>query len=128
MGKKRFNLDDNFNDVNTYIETPKETPVQVQPSKAEEPQQEQMAPKKSYKEPDKKFRRNITLSEEQFRCLEYIKKNKNNTRVQGEGLTTIDKIMFDMIQYSIDNQYPKEKAMSEKILKLKELEEFGDLI
>lgn len=128
MGKKRFNLDDNFNDVNTYIETPKETPVQVQPGKAEEPQQEQMVPKKSYKEPDKKFRRNITLSEEQFRCLEYIKKNKNNTRVQGEGLITIDKIMFDMIQYSIDNQYPKEKAMTEKILKLKELEEFGDLI
>lgn len=128
MGKKRFNLDDNFNDVNTYIETPKETPVQVQPGKAEEPQQELMVPKKSYKEPDKKFRRNITLSEEQFRCLEYIKKNKNNARAQGEGLTTIDKIMFDMIQYSIDNQYPKEKAMTEKILKLKELEEFGDLI
>lgn len=128
MGKKRFNLDDNFNDVNTYIETPKETPVQVQPGKAEEPQQELMVPKKSYKEPDKKFRRNITLSEEQFRCLEYIKKNKNNVRAQGEGLTTIDKIMFDMIQYSIDNQYPKEKAMTEKILKLKELEEFGDLI
>lgn len=83
---------------------------------------------KSYKEPDRKFRRNVTLSEELFRCLEFIKKNKNKTKAQGEGLITIDKIMFDMVQFCVDNQYPETKVMFEKYLKLKEMGGFDDLM
>lgn len=85
-------------------------------------------PKKSYKEPDKQFRRNITLSEELFRRLEFIKKSKNKVRGKDDEMVTLDKLMFDMVQRCIDEQYPETKAMFEKYIKLKELEGFGDLM
>ena len=128
MGKKRFNLDDSFNDVNAYIETPKETPSQIQTTKGEEPKQEPEIPKKSYSEPDKLFRRNITLSEEQFRRLEFIKKAKNKSRSKDEDMITLDKLMFDMVQKCLDEQYPETKAMFDKYIKIKEMEDFGDLM
>lgn len=84
--------------------------------------------RKSHKEPDKLYRRNITLSEEQFRRLEFIKKNRNKARDKGEELVTLDKLMFDMVQHCLDTQYPETKAMFEKFMKLKEMEGFGDLI
>jgi hypothetical protein len=40
--------------------------------------------------PDKLFRRNITLSEEQFRKLELIKKMKNKERGKSDELVTLD--------------------------------------
>ena len=128
MGKKRFNLDESFNDVNTYIETPKETPAQVQPMSTNEPNQKFEKPKKLYTEPDKLFRRNITLSEEQFRRLEFIKKAKNKARSKDEDMITLDKLMFDMVQKCLDEQYPETKALFDKFIKIKELEDFGDLM
>lgn len=85
-------------------------------------------PKTNYSEPDKQFRRNITLSEEQFRRLEFIKKSKNKTRSKEDELVTLDKLMFDMIQHCLDTQYPETKAMFEKYLKIKQMEDFADLM
>lgn len=82
----------------------------------------------SYKEPDKQFRRNITLSEELFRRLEFIKKSKNKARGKDDEMVTLDKLMFDMVQCCIDEQYPETKVMFEKYIKLKEMEGFGDLM
>ena len=128
MAIKRFNLDESFNDVNAYIETPKETPPQIQPTSMNEPSTKLEEPKKSYTEPDKLFRRNITLSEEQFRRLEFIKKAKNKARSKDEDMITLDKLMFDMVQKCLDEQYPETKAMFDKYIKIKEMEDFGDLM
>lgn len=111
MGKKRFNLDDNFNDVNTYIETPKEAPAPAQPTKEETPKPEE--PKKSDSEPNKQFRRNITLSEEVYWRLNYIKDRKNKNRSEGDKFVTIDGLMFDMIQQCLDAQYASTKKKFE---------------
>lgn len=133
MGKKRFNLDENFNDVGNFIETPKEIPVPIE--NPTPPAQEVVAhvskpeiKEASYTIPDKKYRRNITLSEEQFRRLEFIKKSKNKARDKEDELVTLDKLMFDMIQHCLDTQYPETKAMFEKYIKLKEMEDFADLM
>ena len=67
--KRKFNLKDAMDDVNAYIDTPKETTSPVQPNTAEETKPKQEVSTVSYKEPDKQFRRNITLSEELFRRL-----------------------------------------------------------
>lgn len=83
---------------------------------------------KSYKLPDKLFRRNITLSEEQFRKLEFIKKKKNKERSKDDELVTLDRLMFDMIQHCLDTQYPEADVMFEKYLKIKEMEGFSDLM
>lgn len=85
-------------------------------------------PKINYSEPDKQFRRNITLSEEQFRRLEFIKKSKNKTRAKEDDLVTLDKLMFDMVQHCLDTQYPETKSMFEKYLKIKQMEGFADLM
>lgn len=133
MGKKRFNLDESFNDVGNFIETPKEIPVPIE--NPTPPVQEAVAhiskpeiKEASYTIPDKKYRRNITLSEEQFRRLEFIKKSKNKNRDKEDELVTLDKLMFDMIQHCLDTQYPETKAMFEKYIKLKEMEDFADLM
>lgn len=84
--------------------------------------------KRNYREPDKQFRRNITLSEEQFRKLEFIKKMKNKARSKDEELVTLDKLMFDMVQHCLDTQYPEASIMFEKYIKLKEMEDFADLM
>lgn len=126
--KRKFNLKDAMDDVNAYIDTPKETTSPVQPNTAEETKPKQEVPTVSYKEPDKQFRRNITLSEELFRRLEFIKKSKNKARGKEDELVTLDKLMFDMIQHCLDTQYPETKAMFEKYIKLKEMEDFADLM
>lgn len=80
------------------------------------------------KQPNKLYRRNITLSEEQFRKLELIKKMKNKERGKEDELVTLDKLMFDMIQMCLDsNQYPEVNAAFEKYVELKKLG-YGDLI
>lgn len=117
-----------MDDVNAYIDTPKETTSPVQPNTAEETKPKQEVQTVSYKEPDKQFRRNITLSEELFRRLEFIKKSKNKARGKEDELVTLDKLMFDMIQHCLDTQYPETKAMFEKYIKLKEMEDFADLM
>lgn len=133
MGKKRFNLDESFNDVGNFIETPKEIPAPIENPTS--PVQEAVATiskpeikEASYTIPDKQYRRNITLSEEQFRRLEFIKKSKNKSRGKEDELVTLDKLMFDMIQHCLDTQYPETKAMFEKYIKLKEMEDFADLM
>lgn len=78
--------------------------------------------------PDKQFRRNITLSEEQFRKLELIKKMKNKERVKSDELVTLDKLMFDMIQMYLDsNPYPEVNAAFDRYVELKKLG-YGDLM
>lgn len=100
----------------------KPTPIATQEIDAKE------LAKKSYSEPDKLFRRNITLSEEQFRRLEFIKKAKNKSRSKDEDMITLDKLMFDMVQKCLDEQYPETKDMFNKYIKIKEMEDFGDLM
>lgn len=129
MSKKRFNMDDMMEDVSAYIEKPQESAslsnkmVQEAPVPVPDTIKQDL-----YKEPNKEFRRNITLSEEQFRRLEFIKKTKNKARAKGEELITLDKLMFDMVQYCLDTQYQETKVMFEKYLKLKEMADFEDLI
>ena len=80
------------------------------------------------KQPNKLYRRNITLSEEQFRKLELIKKMKNKERGKEDELVTLDKLMFDMIQMCLDsNQYPEVNSTFENYVELKKLG-YGDLI
>lgn len=74
------------------------------------------------KQPNKQFRRNITLSEEQFRKLELIKKMKNKERGKDDELVTIDKLMFDMIQQYLDsNPYPEVNTAFKKYMELKKM-------
>lgn len=74
------------------------------------------------KQPNKLFRRNITLSEEQFRKLELIKKMKNKERGKDDELVTLDKLMFDMIQQYLDsNPYPEVNTAFEKYMELKKM-------
>lgn len=78
--------------------------------------------------PDKLFRRNITLSEEQFRKLELIKKMKNKERGKSDELVTLDKLMFDMIQMYLDsNPYPEVNIAYERYIELKKMG-YGDLM
>lgn len=111
MAVKRFNMDDNFDDVNAYIEKPKEIQTQA---KVAEPVVEHVMSIEEKKEtssatPDKLYRRNITLSEEQFWRLDYIKKRKNKVRGKDDELVTLDKLMYDMVQHCLDTQYASTK-------------------
>lgn len=121
MGKKRFNVDDMIDDVNNVINS-------TNNAQASTPSLVQEIKIKSHTEPDRLYRRNITLSEEQLRRLEFIKKSKNKAIDKKTGMITLDKIMFDMIQYCLDKQYPETKAMFEKYLELKQMEGFSDLV
>lgn len=118
MGKKRFNLDDNFDDVVSYIDTPKEVPAAAAPAvpsevkekpKAVNEQKDVTGKEVSYNEPNKLFRRNITLSEEIYWRLNYIKDRKNKNRSDGDKLVTVDGLMFEMIQQCLDTQYASTK-------------------
>jgi len=121
--KSSYYNDTDFDSFDQKPATPTiNAPIQIE----EAPKPEE--PKISYKEPDKQFRRNITLSEELFRRLEFIKKSKNKSRSKEDELVTLDKLMFDMIQHCLDTQYPETKAMFEKYIKLKEMEDFADLM
>lgn len=106
--------------------------IQMQTTKAvpptEEPKPTKEQPTEMHKEPNKLYRRNITLSEELFRRLEFIKKAKNKARSKDDDMITLDKLMFDMVQKCLNEQYPETKAMFEKYLKLKEMEGFEDLM
>lgn len=123
MGKKRFNLDDNFDDVVNYIDTPKDIPAPAAPAapaevketpKAVNEQKDVTGKEGAYNEPNKLFRRNITLSEEIFWRLNYIKDRKNKNRSDGDKFVTIDGLMFDMIQQCLDTQYASTKQKFEQ--------------
>ena len=118
----------NDTDFDTFDQKPASptisAPLPIEDISKSEPAEQ----KKSYKEPDKLFRRNITLSEELFRKLDFIKKMKNKARAKDEELVTLDKLMFDMIQHCLDTQYPEATVMFEKYIKLKEMEDFADLV
>ena len=105
--------------------------IQVQPdsdAKIEENQVLDTDVMLEMKQPNKLYRRNITLSEEQFRKLELIKKLKNKERGKDDELVTLDKLMFDMIQQCLDsNQYPEVNVAFEKYKELKKLG-YGDLM
>lgn len=109
MTKKRFELDDNFDDVNAYIESPKETPAPVapQPAPAAEPKPEAEKPQSEV--PHEKFRRNVTLSEEALWRLNYIKDRKNKNRAKGDKFITLESLIFDMVQHCLDTQYASTK-------------------
>lgn len=115
MAKRRFNLDDNFNDIDSYINTPKETPITATPVQTlDEPKKGTTVTDKSEEnisnsEPNKLFRRNITLSKEMFWRLNYIKDRKNKNRGDGDKFVTIDGLMFEMIQQCLDTQYASTK-------------------
>lgn len=102
-------------------------PGQIAPVE-EVPKQNKAQSVEAHKEPNKLYRRNITLSEEQIRRLEFIKKAKNKARSKDEEMITLDKLMFDMVQKCLDEQYPETKVMFEKYLKLKEMEGFEEFM
>ena len=104
------------------VQTTQDVPSSGEPKPAKE------QPTEMHKEPNKLYRRNITLSEELFRRLEFIKKAKNKARSKDDDMITLDKLMFDMVQKCLDEQYPETKIMFEKYLKLKEMEGFEDLM
>lgn len=70
--------------------------------------------------PDVKFKRNITLSEEMLWRLNYIKERKNKTRAKGDKFVTIDQLMFEMVQFALDEKFGSTKK---KFLESKEDEE-----
>ena len=113
MGKKRFNLDDSFDDVNNYIESPQEkvleapeTTAEVVASVSPKPETEK---EKSSSTPSEKYRRNITLSEELLWRLNYIKERKNKSREKGDKFITLEGLMYDMVQHCLDTQYASTK-------------------
>lgn len=70
--------------------------------------------------PDVKFKRNITLSEEMLWRLNYIKERKNKNRAKGDKFVTIDQLMFEMVQFALDEKFGSTKK---KFLESKEDEE-----
>lgn len=128
MGKKRFNLDDSFDDVNNFIESPQEKIVDTPDSTAEivavvsakpEPEQE-----KSSSIPSEKYRRNITLSEELLWRLNYIKERKNKNRGKGDKFITLEGLMYDMVQHCLDTQYASTKKKFEEYKRDEENEDW----
>lgn len=142
MAKKRFNLMDTMEEVNSFIQTPKEektengidgTNEDNRPGKPNEPFQTegQSVPTPETKEesgvggddptaPNTKYKRNITLSEELLWRLNYIKERKNKSRAKGDKFVTVDQLMFEMVQFALDEKYSVTKK---KFLESKEDEE-----
>lgn len=128
MGKKRFNLDDSFDDVNNYIESPQEKVLEMSDTTAEvvapvslkpEPEKE-----KSSSTPSEKYRRNITLSEELLWRLNYIKERKNKSREKGDKFITLEGLMYDMVQHCLDTQYASTKKKFEEYKRDEENEDW----
>ena len=118
MGKKRFNLDDNFDDVNSYIETAQDKVPEIPEPKTEvvtnvTPKAEPEIEKPS-STPNEKYRRNITLSEELLWRLNYIKERKNKSREKGDKFITLEGLMYDMVQHCLDTQYASTKKKFEE--------------
>lgn len=146
MAKKRFNLIDTMEEVNNFIQTPKEEPKEEivengidgtnednGPGKPNESFQAegQSAPTPETKEesrvgegdptvPNAKYKRNVTLSEELLWRLNYIKERKNKSRAKGDKFVTVDQLMFEMVQFALDEKFASTKK---KFLESKEDEE-----
>ena len=131
MAKKRFNLMETMEDVNNFIQSPKEDKVdtEVRETNEKEKTNEPSAPETKTESgvgendpsvPDVKFKRNITLSEEMLWRLNYIKERKNKTRAKGDKFVTIDQLMFEMVQFALDEKFGSTKK---KFLESKEDEE-----
>lgn len=131
MAKKRFNLMETMEDVNNFIQSPKEDKVdtEVRETNEKEKTNEPSAPGTKTESrvgesdpsmPDVKFKRNITLSEEMLWRLNYIKERKNKNRAKGDKFVTIDQLMFEMVQFALDEKFGSTKK---KFLESKEDEE-----
>lgn len=131
MAKKRFNLMETMEDVNNFIQSPKEDKVdtEVRETNEKEKTNEPSAPETKTESrvgvndptaPDVKFKRNITLSEEMLWRLNYIKERKNKNRAKGDKFVTIDQLMFEMVQFALDEKFGSTKK---KFLESKEDEE-----
>ena len=128
MGKKRFNLDDSFDDVNNYIESPQEKVLDTPETTGEvvtsvSPKQEQEIEKPS-STPNEKYRRIITLSEELLWRLNYIKERKNKSREKGDKFITLEGLMYDMVQHCLDTQYASTKKKFEEYKRDEENEDW----
>lgn len=131
MAKKRFNLMETMEDVNNFIQSPKEDKVdtEVRETNEKEKTNEPSTPETKTENrvgendptaPDVKFKRNITLSEEMLWRLNYIKERKNKNRAKGDKFVTIDQLMFEMVQFALDEKFSTTKK---KFLESKEDEE-----
>lgn len=128
MGKKRFNLDDSFDDVNNYIESPQEKVLEMPDTTAEVVAPVSLKPEaekeKSSSTPSEKYRRNITLSEELLWRLNYIKERKNKSREKGDKFITLEGLMYDMVQHCLDTQYASTKKKFEEYKRDEENEDW----
>lgn len=144
MAKKRFNLMDTMEEVNNFIQSPKEEAITDSGSNVtnesngsnhtdeqniNDKTTETPEAKKTTSDgvgendptvPDVKYKRNITLSEEMLWRLNYIKERKNKSRAKGDKFVTIDQLMFEMVQFALDEKFATTKK---KFLESKEDEE-----
>jgi len=60
------------------------------------------------------------MSEEMLWRVNYIKERKNKTRAKGDKIVTIDQLMFEMVQFALDEKFSSTKK---KFLESKENEE-----
>ena len=136
MAKKRFDFKSTMEEVNSFIQAPKEDTIRIgdqteynnhsnkeeqpTPAFAPETKTESGVGESNPTAPDVKFKRNITLSEEMLWRLNYIKERKNKTRAKGDKFVTIDQLMFEMVQFALDEKFGSTKK---KFLESKEDEE-----
>lgn len=123
MAKKRFDLTDTMEEVNNFIQSPKEEKNENSTygsTNGDEPNRTNAAECEAKTEsrvgendpsvPDVKYKRNITLSEEMLWRLNYIKEKKNKSRAKGDKFVTIDQLMFDMVQFALDEKFGSTKS------------------
>lgn len=136
MAKKRFDFKSTMEEVNSFIQAPKEDAIKIggqteynnhsnkeeqpTPASAPETKAESGVEENDPTVPDVKFKRNITLSEEMLWRLNYIKERKNKNRAKGDKFVTIDQLMFEMVQFALDEKFGSTKK---KFLESKEDEE-----
>ena len=136
MAKKRFDFKSTMEEVNSFIQAPKEDTIRIggqteynnhsnkeeqpTPASAPETKTESRVGENDPTAPDVKFKRNITLSEEMLWRLNYIKDRKNKNRAKGDKFVTIDQLMFEMVQFALDEKFGSTKK---KFLESKEDEE-----
>lgn len=125
MAKKRFDLIDTMEEVNNFIQSPKEERVENGSDVANKPSEPAIKNESGVGEydptvPNAKYKRNVTLSEEMLWRLNYIKERKNKSRAKGDKFVTVDQLMFEMVQFALDEKFASTKK---KFLESKEDEE-----
>lgn len=147
MAKKRFNLMETMEEVNNFIQTPKGEKNEtngldgingtngidgvnglnkangidgMNGTNKQSAESDNRVGEYDPTVPDTKYKRNITLSEELLWRLNYIKDRRNKSRAKGEKFTSIDQLMFEMVQFALDEKFGSTKR---KFLESKEDEE-----